>query len=86
MFITAGSNNNPKESKHEIQLEDNSSTSDDEEWDSVAVEAADPYENVHVDHNDNSEDNTNSSELTLPDEDYNIDQDDKPNTDEFTIN
>ena len=86
VFITAGSNNNPKESKQEIQLEDNSSTSDDEEWDSVAVEAADPYENVHVDHNDNSEDNTNSSELTLPDEDYNIDQDDKPDTDEFTIN
>ena len=52
----------------------------------VVVEAADPDDNEYGDHNDNSEDNTNSSELTLPDEDYNIDQDDKPETDEFTIN
>ena len=61
-------------------------TSDDEERDTVVVEAADPDDNEYGDHNDNSEDNTNSSELTLPDEDYNIDQDDKPETDEFTIN
>lgn len=86
VFITADSDNNPTKPKQEDQMEDNSTTSDDEERDTVTVEAADPDENVHVDHNDNSEDNTNSSELTLPDEDYNIDQDDKPETDEFTIN
>ena len=86
VFITADSDNNLEEPKQDIQYEDNSSTSDDEERDTVAVEAADPDENAHVDHNDNSEDNTNSSELTLPDEDYNIEQDDEHETDEFTIN
>ena len=86
VFITSDSDNNPEEPKQDIQLEDNRSASEDEERDTVVVEAADPDDNEYGDHNDNSEDNTNSSELTLPDEDYNIDQDDKPETDEFTIN
>ena len=86
VFITSDSDNNPEEPKQDIQLEDNRSASEDEERDTVVVEAADPDDNEYGDHNDNSEDNTNSSELTLPEEDYNIDQDDKPETDEFTIN
>ena len=54
VFITSDSDNNPEEPKQDIQLEDNSSTSDDEEWDTVAVEAADPDENVE----DNSPDSS----------------------------
>ena len=54
VFITSDSDNNPEEPKQDIQLEDNSSTSDDEECDTVAVEAADPDENVE----DNSPDSS----------------------------
>lgn len=42
--------------------------------------------NEPVQHNDYSGNETNSSELTLPDEDYDFQQDDKPEIDEFTIN
>lgn len=42
--------------------------------------------NEPVQHNDYSGNATNSTELTLPDEDYDLQQDDKPETDEFTIN
>jgi uncharacterized membrane protein YvbJ len=42
--------------------------------------------NEPVQHNDYSGNETNSSELTLPDEDYDLQQDDKPEIDEFTIN
>ena len=86
VFLTAKNDDNFAKPKSEAQIEDNRSASEDEERDTVVVEAADPDDNEYGDHNDNSEDNTNSSELTLPDEDYNIDQDDKPETDEFTIN
>ena len=87
VFITAKNDDNFAKPKSEAQIEDNRSASEDDDyWDIVVVEAADPDDNEYGDHNDNSEDNTNSSELTLPDEDYNIDQDDKPETDEFTIN
>lgn len=86
VFLTAKNDDNFAKLKSEAQIEDNRSASEDEERDTVVVEAADPDDNEYGDHNDNSEDNTNSSELTLPDEDYNIDQDDKPETDEFTIN
>lgn len=86
VFLTAKNDDNFAKPKSEAQIEDNRSASEDEERDTVMVEAADPDDNEYGDHNDNSEDNTNSSELTLPEEDYNIDQDDKPETDEFTIN
>ena len=46
VFVTADSGNNPAKPKQETQMEDNSMTSDDEERDTVAVEAADPDETV----------------------------------------
>lgn len=46
VFVTADSGNNPAKQKQETQMEDNSMTSDDEERDTVAVEAADPDETV----------------------------------------
>ena len=46
VFVTADSGNNPAKQKQETQMEDNSMTSDDEERDTVAVEAADLDETV----------------------------------------
>lgn len=42
--------------------------------------------NAPVERSNNSEIETNSSELTLPDEDYELHQDDNFESDEFTIN
>lgn len=46
VFVTADSGNNPAKQKQETQMEDNSMISDDEERDTVAVEAADLDETV----------------------------------------
>lgn len=42
--------------------------------------------NEPVQHNSYPGNENNSTELTLPDEDYDLQQDDKPETDEFVIN